>query len=390
LRETISILLAGVALVSVLVLNGCTNSAGGDSASDDIAASVNGVAIPVSKVDQSIDRTMKSTGAEGQALTPVALAAARLQALEALIQEEALFQRAQKDGTVPTDDELRQEIQAQKQRSGMTEEQFQAQLKQAGQTEEEFRTDARRLLAIQRLRDKVALKVPTPTDAEIKKYFDENKAQLIAPRGIEFSDIVVDPANNGARDDAIGADQAGKKVQEIVASLKAGADFATVARARSEDRSALQGGSIGFMSEQQLQASGFPAQVVALLFSKKVGEITEPIQGSDNRYHIFKVNGKREETRELSFEEVRQQISQTITEQRKQVLLSALLIDVMSTANIKNHLAGRIIEHPDTFGALRPSPLTTARPPEKKPGEGAAEATPSAPITNAQQNPTGK
>ncbi|HQR39826.1 MAG TPA: SurA N-terminal domain-containing protein [Blastocatellia bacterium] len=397
MRKNFSILAVSAAiLASIVGLYGCQEGGAPGSSSDDVAATVNGISIPVSKIDQIIDQQIKASGPNSPQLTPVALAAARLQVVEQLIQEEAMYQRAQKEGVSPTEDEVKQALQTQIQKSGMSQDDYQKRLKDLGQTEDQLKTDMKRQLAIQKLQDKVTSSIPAPTDAEVKKYFDENKAQMTAPKGLELSDIIVDPANNGARDDAVGDAAAAQKAQEISGALKSGTDFATVARSRSEDQTALQGGSIGFFSEAQLKQT-FPPDILAQLGALQVGQITGTIQSQDGRWHIFKLNGKRDQNQELTFDEVKQQIAQTITDQRKQVVLSALVIDAVGSATIKNIIASQIIEHPDTFGALRPSPLTQPTagapaqpaPAQTAPAQPAAqpEAQPSAPAKNEAAKP---
>jgi parvulin-like peptidyl-prolyl isomerase len=393
-NNPITLAALAVILASFVGLAGCNGTNGGTTTeAPETAATVNGVEIPISKIDRLIDQQLKAGGPNAPQLTPVALAAARMQLLEQLIQEEALYQRAQKENVIPSDQEVQQALQQQIQQVGMTQDQYQQQLKQLGQTEEELKTDLKRQLAIQKLQEKITTSIPAPTDAEIRKYFEENRQSLVAPRGIELSDIIIDPQNNNkGSDDAIGAEAAARKAQEVAAAVKtAGTDFATVARARSEDpNSAMQGGVIGFFSEANLQRT-FPAEVAQRLFNLQPGQITDPIQSQDGRWHIFKLNGKREQQQELTFEEVSPQISRTITEQRKQVVMSALLLDAIAQADIKNNLADRIIKNPDTFGALRPSPLTQPRAPQPAAAPATntnaaapAEAQPSAPANSNQ------
>lgn len=387
---------AAAILTAVLGVTGCPgpNDPGPNGGDNEVAATVNGVNIPVSKIDQIIDLQLKQGGPNAPQLTPIDLAAARLQVLDGLIQEEAIFQRAQKENVIPTDDEVKQAIQTQIQQSGMSQDDYQKYLKDVlGKTDEEFKADAKRKLAIQKLQEKVTATIPTPTDAEMQKYFDENKAQLVAPRGLDLSDIIVDPKSNNATDDAIGEEAAKRKADEIAAQLRANTDFATLARQRSEDRSALQGGSIGFFAEAQLQQT-FPADIAQRFFTLQVGQITEPIRSADGRYHIFKLNAKREQNQELTFDQVKTQIAQTITDQRKQIVLSALLIDALSSATVRNNIANQIVAHPDTFGALRPSPLTQPRPAQPAPAAPAPakqpEAQPGAPVNANKAEPATK
>jgi hypothetical protein len=217
--------------------------------------------------------------------------------------------------------------------------------------------------------------------------FEENKESLVAPRGIDLSDIIVDPRPNGVQGDATSPESAAKKAQDIHNTLKSGADFATVARASSEDpNSAMQGGAIRFFSEADLRQT-FPAEYVARFFGMTAGQITEPIQANDGRWHIFKVNTKVEQTTPLTYEMVKQRLAQQIVDQRKQVVISALVIDSLSSATVKNFLAERVLQHPDTFGALRPSPLTQPRaatPPPANANQPATNTQPAAPANTNQ------
>jgi parvulin-like peptidyl-prolyl isomerase len=374
---------AAALLASALGVAGCNgNGATPPPTPDDVAATVNGVSIPVTKVDQVIDQQIKQAGPNAPQLTPVALAAARLQALDTLIQEEAMFQRAQRENLTPTDDEVKQELQSRIQKSNMSQDDYQKRLKDLGQTEDDLKNDIKHELAIKKLQDKVTATIPAPTEDEMKKFFDENRAQMTAPRGIQLADIIVDPANNGGGpEDAIGAEAAKAKAEAIANQLKGGADFATIARNRSEDpQSGMQGGQIGFFSDAQLKQT-FPPDIAANLFALNTGQMTAPIQGQDGRWHLFLVQGKREQQQDMTYDQVKPQIAQTITQQRQQVVMSALLIDAVSSASIRNNLATQIIAHPDTFGALRPSPLTQpqAQQPAPQPTP-QPEAQPGAPV----------
>ena len=110
-------------------------------------------------------------------MTPAELVAARLSVLDNLIQEEALFQKSQKENLVPDDTKVNQEVQKRKQDATLTEEQYQNQIKQAGFTEEEVRD---RFVAAcdQRVTRAPKTRVNAPTDASIEKYYADHKAEF--------------------------------------------------------------------------------------------------------------------------------------------------------------------------------------------------------------------
>jgi len=314
--------------------------------------------ISMKQVDAAIKQQLDQSG--GGSFTPSELVAARLGVLENLIQEEALFQKAQKDNLAPDDNKVNQEVQKRKQQANLTEDQYRDQIKQAGLTEDEVREKIRRELAIEALRDRERARVSQPTDAEIEKYYNDHKAEFVAERGVDLSVIVTDPANNNQADDAVGEVQAEQKIRAIHGQLKTGLDFATAAQQRSEDpNSAMRGGALGFATEQQLKQI-FPTrpELQAQLMSMSPGQYTEPIKDNvSSRWYIIKVNQKIEQPRNLSLNDVRANIINSITQQRQGVLLNALLLVVVNESTVKNYLAERILTNPQTIVEMRPSQL---------------------------------
>ncbi|MEK7832474.1 MAG: SurA N-terminal domain-containing protein, partial [Acidobacteriota bacterium] len=122
---------------------GGSGSSNGSGGGDDVAATVNGKKIQIKDLDSVIAQQFR--GQEAQ-LSQLAQAGYRLQALDTMINNEVLYQRAEKDGISPTDDEVRQAVQRYKQERSLTEEAFAAELKAINQTEEQFRDLAKRQL----------------------------------------------------------------------------------------------------------------------------------------------------------------------------------------------------------------------------------------------------
>lgn len=347
-----------LAVFFLFVMVGCKKQGDMSSGGGEVAARVGRVDIPLSKVDKLIDRGLQGSGKKLSDLTAVELAAARLQALDTLITEEALFQRAVQDNIQISDDDVRNHIQKVVQSSGLSQDDFQKSLKEAGLTEEEFREEQKRQLAIEKMTEKQSAVKP-PTDREITDYFNQNQQQFKIGKGVHLSAIIVDPADNKAKNDAIGEEQAKQKIAAIYAQLKGGADFATVARVQSEDASAYQGGDLGFLDEAALGQIGFPVQLIQYFFSMKEGDFTQPVAGSGGRFFIFKLTAKRTQEEQLSIDnpQVKAQISQLMVNQRKNILGTALRLAVLHQFPIENYLAQRILQNPDNFGFLRPTAL---------------------------------
>jgi parvulin-like peptidyl-prolyl isomerase len=330
-----------------------TAGAGGDKA---VAATVNGKSIMLSEVDRIVSQqTRGGAGAPATALSPLEQAAARLQVLDQLIQRQVLFDRAEKEKTVPTDDELNTYINNQKSR--MTQEEWEKSLKENNLTEEQVRDEARKDLAIRKLQEKLFGKI-TIRDQEVADFFNNNKEQFVNPRGVFLSDIVADPTDYAGqfRDDAKSDAEAAAKIQRLHAQLKTGADFATVARASSEDPSSVRGGDIGFATEDNLKQTGFPPELIARFFSQmNVGDITEPIRFPDGRWYIFKLTDRQLETKPLTLDDprVRDRIKQGLVNQRQTILNEALIRNAMGDATVVNNLAGGMINDPSMLGGLQ-------------------------------------
>jgi parvulin-like peptidyl-prolyl isomerase len=343
-------------LSSALLLAACKGSS--DNSSLEVAARVGSRDITVKQVDSAIKQQLDASS-PGATMTSAELVAARLSVLEKLIQEEALFQKAQKENLVPDDNKVNQEVQKRKQELKVTEEQYQNQIKEAGLSEEEIRDQVRRQLAINELTERQKTRVNAPTDGDIEKYYSDRKADFRAERGADISVIAVSPANNGGDS---GAEQ---KIRAIHAQLRSGADFATVAAQKSEEQSsALRGGRLGFASEAGMKQS-FPGvpDIATRIMSLTEGQYTEPVKdGNAGNWYIFKLNLKREAPQNLTLKDVREDIINALTQQHQQVLLNALMLTTLSESTIKNYLAERIVQNPQSIVEMRPSKLLEKQP----------------------------
>ena len=357
----------GAVVLGALLIAAC--GSGAETPDNTVAATVNGKKIMLQEVERVIQQQTNGKQAD---LSPLELAQARLQVLSSLIQREVLFQKAEQEKFLPTEDEITGAINKQKQDSGMTDEEFARQLKEQNLTMEALREEAKKDLAIAHLQDKYAGKI-TINDRDVEDYYNANKQQFVNARGVALAMIAVDPADNSQQgvtgDDAKNDTDAKVKIDGIYQQLKGGADFATVARAKSEDQSLARGGDIGFASEDELKSTGFPADLVGQLFGPmQVGSFTNPVkfaspQFPGGRWYIFKLQEKHLQTENLTLESqgVRQQITVALTKQRKDILSAALVEVATREAKIVNNLAANMLNNPGNLG-LRPASADAAKP----------------------------
>ena len=376
-------------IISALAVAACNRGTGNKPTQTDggAAATVNGKAIPLKEVDKAI--SMQVNG-QLDKLSPLELANARIAALQSLIQTEVLYQRAERDKLLPSDDEVTQAINTRKQQARMTEEEWQKRLKESGEDDQSLRDKARRELAIQKLVEKTVGNISI-RDNEVEDYYNKNKESFVSQRGVGLSAIIVDPRDNSggqSPDDAKSDAEAKSKADGIYAMLKSGAvDFAEVARNRSEDQSGPNGGDLGFATEEQLRQNRFPQEIIAGFFgATPVGGITQPVRFEDGRYYIFKLTNRRlqPENQTLDSRGVRDSIKDLLIKQRQKILTDALGVVAMNEAKIENSLAQSMLNDPNMLGGMQPvSGVGVTAPPGATPSATATPATASTPSSTA-------
>jgi len=309
---------------------------------------------------QEVDRAVKQQ-AQGQEskMSPLELAGARLQVLDTLIQQEVMFQKAEKEGTVPSEEDITAEINKQKTASGKTSDEIEKGMKEAGITEAILRDQVKKSLATQKLIDKITGKIEAPKDSEVEAFYNGNKDAFVKKKGVKLAAIVVDPSNAGEGDTTTDEQSAVLKYNEIIGKLK-NQDFATVAREYSEDQSKFQGGDLGYLSEDDLRQA-FGEQTAAGLMSSQVQIGSMANAKSQGKIFILKVQDKTDKDEALTLESpgVRQQVIEQLGNSRKQLLAASYQAIAMNEAKIENLLAKKVVDNPNELSGARPAGAST-------------------------------
>ncbi|MGH7525973.1 MAG: peptidylprolyl isomerase [Gemmatimonadales bacterium] len=242
-----------------------------------------------------VDEELFSRQSQGVQLPtdPKGLAEVRRQVVSSIIDEELLVQQALRDTSITvTDQEIADgvEQQVRKVRSNFNSEvDYRNELRKAGfQTPEEYRrwlTDQQRRAALQnrlidRLRSSGNLKPVSPTEQEMKAFFEEQKGSLGSrPATLAFRQIVITP-KPAPEAKARALAQADSIVQE----LRKGGDFATAAKRFSQDpESREQGGSLNWFRRGVMVP-----EFERVAFNLRPGVISDPVESSFG-YHIIQV-----------------------------------------------------------------------------------------------------
>jgi parvulin-like peptidyl-prolyl isomerase len=161
-----------------------------------------------------------------------------------------------------------------------------------------------------------------PTDAQLRAVYDKEKESYSA---MQLSHIVVAyqggqvPARKGATPPF---EQAMQKAQALEAKLKAGADFAALAKAESDDtRTAPNGGSLGPVTPSMLGP-----QLEQVITHLPPGGVTQPMR-TEFGIHIFKPGSRQPE----AFENVKATLQQKVSQDQ----MAAKLKDLQAKAKVE-------------------------------------------------------
>ena len=172
---------------------------------------------------------------------------------------------------------------------------------------EEFR----RTLLVRQLATQMTENI-TATEEEAEEYYEENKNEFVFPGEWRLREIRVT-----SKDEA----------KEILIELLKGADFAEMAKQRSESTSAVEGGDLGFVSELP-----FP-QMENAVMTLDAGGISSVIEGPDG-FYIVKLEEKRGgETQD--FESIKEDIVAGLTLLKQQQAILQILDDLQQKTDVE-------------------------------------------------------
>jgi peptidyl-prolyl cis-trans isomerase D len=138
-----------------------------------------------------------------------------------------------------------------------------------------------------------------PSAEEIAKYYQSNIDKFTTPERRQARHILIKvPANASPEEKAAGR----KKIEAIAAKIKAGGDFAALAKQYSEDSSAKQGGELGLFGRGQV-IKPFEDEV----FAMKEGQVSDVVE-TPFGLHLIQLE-KIEPNKVESLDEARESIS---------------------------------------------------------------------------------
>jgi peptidyl-prolyl cis-trans isomerase C len=140
------------------------------------------------------------------------------------------------------------------------------------------------------------------SEEAMRKLYEESVSKLTPEEEVRARHILVDSED---------------KAKEVIAKLKAGGDFAALAKEYSKDPGAAEGGDLGYFTKDQMVAEFADAA-----FKLKKGDISDPVK-TQFGWHVIKLEDRRQKP-VPAFEQVKDQIEQFLVRKAQSDLVLKL------------------------------------------------------------------
>ena len=255
---------------------------------DKVIAVVDKSVIMQSELDERLLQVVHNARANKLALPN--METLQKQVLDHLISEHLQLQMAQRVGFRVSDEQVNQSIEQIRRANQLTHEQFAAQLQHDGMTMADLREKLRRDITLQQIQQAMVQQRIHISPLEIDNFLKSADAQFWISPEYHLGHILISLSQSASTADIEAAQQ---KAAELVKRIRAGANFAEVAIAESDDPAALSGGDLGWRKTSEL-----PSLFAELLPSLAPGDVSEPAR-SPAGFHlltVYDIRGNEQQT----------------------------------------------------------------------------------------------
>ncbi len=311
------------------------------------AASVNGRPVSYSELNRALSAQFPSAKLQSNDDQSTQL---HLDTLRALIDNEIMLQRAEKQGLLASDADV--DTKYNELKAPYTREEFQKLLDQRKMSANDLRAQIRRDLSVQKLFNKEIGSHISISDADVANFYNANKASYNLPENqVRLAQIVVTPTpdptvQNLKHDKAKNEEQARSKMQALQLRIRQGENFGELAQNYSEDsKTAPNGGDLGFIPESSLDKAN--PELRSIILAMSPGQVSKIIHTGEG-YRIIKLISKEPAgQRELSDPRVQENIRTELFQRKDQLLKSAFYEVARSQAKVVNYYAQSVLASRD-------------------------------------------
>jgi peptidyl-prolyl cis-trans isomerase C len=245
--------------------------------------------------------------------------------LDQLIGYRLLVQETKARKITVTDAELDARV-AEIRKQFPNEDAFKQLLTQRNLTVEKLRTDARDDLTVSKMLQAELSAKTAVTPAQVDAFYQQNPSQFQQGERVRASHILIPVPENA---DAAAKQAARAKAEAVLKDVKAGKDFAALAKEHSSDPgSAANGGDLGFFQQGQM----VPAFDKAA-FTLAPGQVSELVE-TNFGFHIIKV-AEKQAARTVPLDDVRPQLQQYLEGQNRQMQTQAFVESLKAKGKVE-------------------------------------------------------
>ena len=309
---------------------------GGGGPSGGSIAEVGNVQITQEQFDKLMERAKKSYQTNKQPFPKAGTAdydRIKDQAVAFLVQRAEFAQEAEQMGITISDKQIQARLdQIIKQYFKGNQKAYQQQLKTQGLTQAEVESDIKDQLISQELYNKVTSDVKA-SDADIKKYYNGHLTQYQQPESRTVRHILISvcgPNNQppGQAGDCLPEAKAKAKADQLYDQIKAGANFAALAKKNSQDpSSAAEGGKLTISKGQTVA----PFEQTAFLLGE--GTVSRPVK-TQYGYHLVMPISAVTPEHTTPLKQVEESIRQQLLQSKKQEKMAKWVNDVKKDFDI--------------------------------------------------------
>jgi len=304
-------------------------SAPAEADNKDVAVTINGIVITESQIEEKIAPQMDRMAKQpGRKMPPSFLEQSKAQLkqriIEDMIVETLLDEKVKENNIVITEEDITNQINEMLAQQKMSLDDLKALLEARGTNYDQWKEQMQfpRRMAYQRLIEAQFEGRVNIAEEDAQKYYSENTKQFEQPEQVRVSHILIRPDTADPNADPNDAKAEAKaKAQNLLEQIRAGADFAELAKATGGYPSAPKGGDIGFGQKSDM-ASGRRGSWVQpfekAAFALEVGQVSDVVETTFG-YHIIKVTDHKN-AGVTTFEEVKDDLINMLEERKKNEL----------------------------------------------------------------------
>jgi len=325
--------LAGLLTLGLLPLTASAEenkaaSASSEAQLPDPVAVVEGEKISRADLQEAFNNALAASGMNPDEIEPAQKMAGYREILDELIVDKLVSRKA--SSVEIKDADLEAEVGRVKGQFP-SEEAFKAEMQKAGETDSSFRDTIKRMMQQRKwMEEKVGDKATVP-EADVKKFYDENKKEFEHPELVRASHILILTPEDADEKTVAEKKKAAEAALTRVTEKKE--DFTAVAKEVSEEPGAKEsGGDLDFFPKERMVP-----EFANAAFAMDKGAISKEPVRTKFGWHVIKVTD-RKPAGTMPFDEVKKQVTAYLQGSKQREAVRSVIDSLRSEAKVENKL----------------------------------------------------